>query len=147
YDPQFFVHRRPRPTVRAFCRMLFTYGRGRAEQFRLHPTPGSVLNFVPPLLCAYIVCLALVEAGIFAEPTTAVGWIAVGPLGLYVAAVITQTLVSIRSRGVLRSLLALPLLIASPLYYGLGFWWGLFTQPKKPNDASRPSVSLERVTP
>ena len=26
-----------------------TYGRGRAEQFRLHPTPGSALNFVPPL--------------------------------------------------------------------------------------------------
>ena len=33
----------------AFCRMLITYGRGRAEQFRLHPGPGSLLNFIPPL--------------------------------------------------------------------------------------------------
>jgi glycosyltransferase involved in cell wall biosynthesis len=146
YDPQFFVHRRPRPTVRAFCRMLFTYGRGRAEQFRLHPTPGSVLNFVPPLLCAYVVCLAVVEAGILAKPGTAVRWIAAGPLGLYVAAVMTQTLVSIRSRGVLPSLLALPLLVASPLCYGLGFWWGLFTRLKKPNGTPKPNVSLERVS-
>src|SRR5207302_3883643 len=51
YDPEFIVHRRPRPTLRAFITMLMTYGRGRAEQFRLHPTPGSILNFVPPLFC------------------------------------------------------------------------------------------------
>ena len=54
YDPQFVVHRRPRPTLQAFCKMLVTYGRGRAEQFRLHPTPGSTLNFVPPLFCLYL---------------------------------------------------------------------------------------------
>jgi glycosyltransferase involved in cell wall biosynthesis len=51
YDPDFFVERRPRPTMKAFIKMLFNYGRGRAEQFRLHPTPGSILNFVPPLFC------------------------------------------------------------------------------------------------
>ncbi|MEY2428191.1 MAG: hypothetical protein QOJ40_1076, partial [Verrucomicrobiota bacterium] len=37
YDPELVVHRRPRATLRAFARMLMTYGRGRAEQFRLHP--------------------------------------------------------------------------------------------------------------
>src|SRR6185503_133113 len=52
--PQFLVHRRPRPTLKAFCKMLLTYGRGRAEQFRLHPTPGSALNFVPPLFVLYL---------------------------------------------------------------------------------------------
>ena len=46
YDPDFFVYRRPRRTLGAFCRMLITYGRGRAEQFRLHPGPGSLLNFL-----------------------------------------------------------------------------------------------------
>ena len=55
YDPDIIAFRRPRPTLRAFCRMLMTYGRGRAEQFRLHPTPGSVLNFVPPLFVLYMI--------------------------------------------------------------------------------------------
>jgi len=53
YDPEFSVYRRPRATLRAFGRMLMTYGRGRAEQFRLHPTLGSALNFVPPLFLVY----------------------------------------------------------------------------------------------
>jgi len=57
YDPELIVHRRPRHTLKAFCKMLMTYGRGRAEQFRLHPTPGSALNFVPPLFCVYLALL------------------------------------------------------------------------------------------
>src|SRR4029077_9061028 len=51
YDPQFIIRRRPRHTLKAFVKMLLNYGRGRAEQFRLHPTVGSALNFVPPLFC------------------------------------------------------------------------------------------------
>ena len=57
YDPQLLVHRRPRSSLKSFARMLMTYGRGRAEQFRLHPTPGSALNFVPPLFCLYLLAL------------------------------------------------------------------------------------------
>ena len=56
YDPAVIVFRRPRRTLKAFARMLWTYGRGRAEQFRLHPGWGSVLNFVPPL---FVLCLPL----------------------------------------------------------------------------------------
>ena len=62
YDPQLLVHRRPRSSLRSFARMLMTYGRGRAEQFRLHPTPGSALNFVPPLFCLYLLALPLLLA-------------------------------------------------------------------------------------
>ena len=56
YDPELVVYRRPRPTLKAFGKMLLNYGRGRAEQFRLHPTPGSALNFAPPLFCLYLGC-------------------------------------------------------------------------------------------
>ena len=49
YDPEVVAERRPRGTLQAFCKMLMNYGRGRAEQFRLHPTPGSAMNFVPPV--------------------------------------------------------------------------------------------------
>src|SRR5439155_1553619 len=54
YDPELVVYRRPRPTLKAFCKMLLNYGRGRAKQFRLHPTFGSTLNFAPPLFCLYL---------------------------------------------------------------------------------------------
>ena len=139
YDPQFIVHRRPRPTLRAFCRMLFTYGRGRAEQFRLHPTPGSTLNFVPPLFCVY-----LVAASILALKFGAVVFL---PLALYVAAVLAQTIVSALGKGFARSWLALPLLVASHVFYGLGFWRGLFTTLKSSGEKPATEVSLEKMTP
>jgi succinoglycan biosynthesis protein ExoA len=86
YDPDFIAHRRPRATLKAFGKMLFTYGRGRAEQFRLHPTPGSALNFVPPLFCAYLVAAPLFSLSF--------GPVVFAPLGLYLVVVLLQTLAS-----------------------------------------------------
>ena len=137
YDPDFIAHRRPRATLKAFCKMLFTYGRGRAEQFRLHPTPGSALNFVPPLFCAYLVaapCFSL-----------AFGPVVFAPLGLYLVVVFLQTLASMLSKGFLRSLLAAPLLVVSHVFYGLGFWRGLFTPLKKPGDKPAIEVTLDSM--
>ena len=140
YDPQFYVHRRPRRTLKSFLKMLRTYGRGRAEQFRLHPTPGSVLNFVPPLFCLYLVAL-LALCG-FQLPAFW-RWAAIAPLLLYAVAVVGQTLASVKKAGLPRSLLALPLLVASHVFYGLGFWHGLFTRLKSKTAAVRPEVRLE----
>ena len=133
YDPQFFVERRPRPTLKAFIKMLLNYGRGRAEQFRLHPTPGSILNLVPPGFCLY-----LVVAPFF-------GWWGLVPLGFYGVAVLGQTGASIMSKGFTKGLLALPLVILTHIIYGLGFWRGLFTnvQRGKPNTAAE--VVLEKA--
>src|SRR5664279_3328902 len=44
YDPEILVRRRPRSNLKSFAKMLMTYGRGRAEQFREYPTFGSALN-------------------------------------------------------------------------------------------------------
>ena len=77
YDPELLVHRRPRSSLRAFARMLMTYGRGRAEQFRLHPTLGSALNFVPPLFC--VSAGAAVAAGV----DVALGKLCLVPLAFY----------------------------------------------------------------
>ena len=128
YDPQFFVYRRPRSNLRAFAKMLLTYGRGRAEQFRLHPTLGSALNFVPPLLCLYLV-LAFIAA-----------WF-IGPLAfvfllLYAVVLLAQAAVLARQGGVLHALAALPLIILTHLLYGVGFWRGLFTRLKSPGHRS-----------
>ncbi len=132
YDPELIVYRRPRPTVKAFVKMLLNYGRGRAEQFRLHPTPGSALNFVPPLFCLYLAALPFL------------GLPGLAPLALYGAAVLAQTLASSRAKGLVDSALALPLVIATHLFYGLGFWWGLFTKLKR-RDQPPTEVTLEKI--
>jgi cellulose synthase/poly-beta-1,6-N-acetylglucosamine synthase-like glycosyltransferase len=150
YDPQLIVHRRPRRSLRSFVRMLMTYGRGRAEQFRVNPTPGSALNFVPPLLCLYVVVLVLlmIVLRVVAVPTdtkTLLTMAGVAPFMLFLLAVVFQTIASIPGHGLVRSLLALPLLVVSPLLYGLGFWRGLFTRLKPPQVAPAMQVELQKI--
>lgn len=144
YTPQFFVHRRPRRTLKAFLKMLRTYGRGRAEQFRLHPTPGSALNFVPPLFCLYLAGLVIVEF------TGVPQWLRLAagvPLVLYLCAVVVQTLVSIRTAGFVRAVFALPLLATSHIFYGLGFWRGLFTTLNQTGNRGSAEVVIETTKP
>ena len=140
YDPAFFVHRRPRATLQAFAKMVMTYGRGRAEQFRLHPTPGSALNFVPPLFCLYLAALPfLLLSGLGPLP-----WL---PLGLYGLAVLAQAAASARRNGAVRSLLAAPLVVLTHLGYGFGFWRGLFTSLNRVGSKATTEVALERIIP
>ena len=142
YDPGFMVQRRPRRTLRSFLKMLRTYGRGRAEQFRLHPTPGSALNFVPPLFCLYLA--ALVGLTGFSCFNSLRLW-AAAPLLIYFVAVLGQTLASLPQAGMVRAVLALPLLVASHLFYGLGFWLGLFTKLNVGGNSVRTEVVLEKI--
>ena len=141
YDPDVVAHRRPRPTLRAFCKMLMTYGRGRAEQFRLHPTPGSVMNFVPPLFVLYLAFFIL--GAPFVRSTFALAILG-GPLVAYLLVLMGQTLVSITRWGFVRSLGAGPLLFGTHLFYGLGFWRGLFTRVKQAQLATT-DILLERM--
>ena len=131
YDPDLFVYRRPRHSLQAFARMLRTYGRGRAEQFRSHPTLGSAPNFVPPLFCLYLVALLVLLVSPASESLTPLKFWSAAPLAIYALAVVIQTAASIPTHGIIKSVLALPLLIASHVFYGLGFWLGLFTQLNK----------------
>lgn len=142
YDPQVIVERRPRPTLRAFIKMLMTYGRGRAEQFRLHPTFGSALNFAPPLFCVYLLALIILLTVPQGHDVLAV---ATAPLWLYLFCILAQTAASATRHGLARSLAAMPLLVATHIFYGFGFWRGLFT--RLGNNEARPNaeVTLEEV--
>jgi succinoglycan biosynthesis protein ExoA len=138
YDPQLIVHRRPRSSLKSFARMLMTYGRGRAEQFRLHPSPGSALNFVPPLFCVY---LAIAAAAMMVAPK--VGTLLLAPLACYALAVLAQAAV-LTSRGrLLRNIAAIPLIVLTHLLYGIGFWRGLFTRLKPTAERGSAAVALE----
>ena len=143
YDPDFVVHRRPRRTVWAFARMLFRYGRGRAEQFRRHPTVGSALNFLPPLFCVYLAGLAsLWGVGGASSRWGWHGWL-LAPLGLYLLVVAVQMvgLLSRTSPG--RALSAGLLGALSHVCYGLGFWRGLFTRLGADGAARAGEVRIE----
>jgi succinoglycan biosynthesis protein ExoA len=133
YDPHFEVRRRPRGSLSAFARMVFTYGRGRAEQFRLHPSAGSALNFVPPLFCLFVL-LTPVLPGAFA-------WLWV----LYAIALLVQSATFPRT-PVLQRLAAVPLIFISHLGYGLGFWFGLFTSLRRGTRRDAVRVELERIS-
>ena len=133
YDPELIVHRRPRGTLGAFCKMLMNYGRGRAEQFRLHPTLGSAPNFVPPLFLLYLVLTPFLP--------TLLLW----PLAVYIVAVLAQTLAS-SSHCMFNAARVAPLIAVSHLFYGLGFWKGLFTHPQ-PKSPERVPVKLETILP
>ncbi len=140
YDPKLIVHRRPRRSLKAFARMLLTYGRGRAEQFRLHPTFGSTLNFVPPLFLVYLAALPFLIALL---PFGKFGLI---PLTFYVLALGLQT-VALAGRGrVTGAIAAAPLIVLSHLCYGWGFWRGLFTKLTPRGQRANVKVTLEKIS-
>ena len=157
YDPNIVAYRRPRPTLKAFCKMLMTYGRGRAEQFRLHPTLGSALNFVPPLFVLFLLLIPLwitlgwLSLSFDMEKVSSRDWLLIwnsGPawflLFAYAFALAVQTIMNC-GKGVGRGICALPLLFATHFFYGLGFWRGLFTRVHH-SDKATMEVTLDRVT-
>ena len=139
YDPQLVVHRRPRASRRAFVRMLRTYGRGRAEQFRVNPTLHSALNFAPPLFCLYLLALPFLAA------FTPVGRLGLLPLGIYAVALLAQAAALARRAGVSRGFATMPLIVLTHLLYGYGFWRGLFTRLRPPGQRAPMPVALEAV--
>jgi len=147
YDPEFFVYRRPRRTLKSFAKMLMTYGRGRAEQFRQLPTFGSALNFIPPLFCVYLLTLPVVCCITFAPGAE---WLPAAyhlPLLAYCLAVFGQALALIPRGGFLRAMQAAPLIALSNILYGAGFWRGLFTRLRTDAAERASEVRLETLKP
>jgi glycosyltransferase involved in cell wall biosynthesis len=135
YDPNIAVLRRPRSSLKAFVKMLMNYGRGRAEQFRLHPTPGSVLNFVPPLFLIYLISWPWIPA------------MARELLFLYFFILFVQgfALVGIKNAAQIPGLVFL--ILITHIFYGLGFWRGLFTNLKRDTKSIATTVELEHLPP
>ncbi len=143
YDPELFVYRRPRRNLLTFAKMLRTYGRGRAEQFRATPSFGSALNFVPPLFLVYLLTLPVVWALTFVPAAIWQRDVYQLPLLIYGMAVLLQVIALIPSGGAVRGLCAMPLIVLTHLLYGFGFWHGLFTRLKPPGEKSTVPVQLE----
>lgn len=113
HEPAMAVERSQRPTLTAFMRQMFGYGRGRAQQTLL-AGPGSVVSFAPLLLVCYLLLLPLLPAA----PLWSV------PLFAYAALVAIFSLVAAVGSGRLENLL---LLLLFPLMHccnGAGLLWG-----------------------
>ncbi|HXE42945.1 MAG TPA: glycosyltransferase [Candidatus Baltobacteraceae bacterium] len=144
YDPEMIVHRRPRSNFKSFAKMLFSYGGGRAQQFRLHPTAGSFINFVPPAFCLYLLALLiLVPTRIIPMPWS---MLALVPLALYLAAVLVQTLAVMARTGVMGGLRALPLLALTNILYGAGILRGFFSKIAHVKPGGATDIRLETVS-
>ena len=141
--------------------MVLPFGRGRAEQFRLHPTPGSALNFVPPLFVLFFLLtplwvwlgwydivrssvLRVYENGHNVQSDSISFGIAWFGMAAYAVTLIAQTVINCR-KGIVRAACALPLLFATHLFYGLGFWRGLFSRVDRTKPATT-EVTFDRIT-
>lgn len=141
YDPEMIVHRRPRSNFKSFAKMLYSYGGGRAQQFRLHPTAGSFINFVPPAFCVYLILL-MVSAFVLPHQFSALAAI---PLGLYFAAVLVQTFAVMTRTGFMAGLRALPLLALTNILYGAGVLRGFFSKIAHVKPGGATDIRLETV--
>ena len=140
YNAQMVVHRRPRHSLKAFAKMLMTYGRGRAEQFRVNPTMGSALNFVPPLFVAFLLLLPFLFLFAPSQRTQALTLLA-----LYVLSLLGQGLALSRTNSTRYSLAAASLIFMTHVLYGVGFWRGLLTKLKSTEERPATEVTLEKV--
>ena len=139
YDPEMVVHRRPRSNFKSFAKMLYSYGGGRAQQFRLHPTAGSLINFVPPAFCLYLLAvLILVPARVLPVWTLL-------PLALYLAAVLVQTFAVMARTSFMSGLRALPLLALTNILYGAGVLRGMFSKIAHVKPGGATDIRLETV--
>jgi hypothetical protein len=139
YDPEMVVHRRPRSNFKSFAKMLFSYGSGRAQQFRLHPTAGSAINFVPPAFCVYLL------AELILVPTRVLPLWTLLPAALYLAAVLGQTAAVMMRTDFMSGLRALPLLALTNILYGAGVLRGLFSRIAHVKPGGATDIRLETV--
>jgi hypothetical protein len=95
------------------------------------------------LFCLYLLALVPVLA---AASDKSIRWYVLAPLVMYLLAVVSQTLISIRAAGALCALLAMPLLTVTHVSYGLGFLSGIFRPLERAATSDCMEVQLERVS-
>ena len=67
HDPGLTVCRSQRPTLMAFCRQLYSYGRGRGEQTVLSGVIRPI-TFIPSIFLLYIILLPLAHKAVYYLP-------------------------------------------------------------------------------
>jgi cellulose synthase/poly-beta-1,6-N-acetylglucosamine synthase-like glycosyltransferase len=133
HDPDLFIYRSQRSTLRAFSRQLFGYGRGRGEQTVIS---GGIrpITLVPALFAIYLMSLSFANNPVYYIP-----------LLCYLITVMLVAVMAALGCGRIQSAILLPLVF--PLFhicYGIGLIWGVI--PKRPRSpAEKGDVTIRRV--
>ncbi len=134
HDPDLFVVRSQRPTLKAFIRQMVTYGRGRAEQSLITRTL-SFKALIPAMFAIYIVSLALLP----------LWWWYFLPAFVYLTAVAFNVLTAAAEEGIAIAL-RLPMIYTLLHFcYGAGFIAGIIFPRYKATAGTPEEVLLRRV--
>lgn len=133
HDPDLYVVRSQRPTVRAFIRQMLTYGKGRAEQTLLSRSI-DLKAIIPAMFVFYLLLIPAVRA-----------WWYLLPALLYLSIVAVNMVLALR-RESFALVWRLPLVYTLLHFcYGAGFITGLFS-PRYRRSAEVPgNVTLRRL--
>jgi hypothetical protein len=134
HDPDLALFRSQRPTLRAFVRQLFGYGRGRANQILLGGGSG-IATYIPSLFLVYLVSLPLVHLPVYYLPLLCY-------LGMGLLFSVLAALESGKTRSALLLPLVFPLLHLS---YGAGLLWGFIGYGRKRREAPEGRVTIQRI--
>lgn len=133
HDPDLFVTRSQRPTLKAYVRQMLTYGRGRAEQTLLTGKIGFKA-LLPACFSLYVLSLPL-SPGV---------WYLV-PLLAYLAAVAASMVAAVAAAGMAPAV-RLPLVyFLLHFCYGAGFIAGLLQPRYRRGGGPEQPVTLRRV--
>jgi hypothetical protein len=134
HDPELALFRSQRPTLRAFVRQLFGYGRGRANQILLGGGSG-VATYAPSLFLLYLASLPFVHQPVYYLP-----------LLCYLGMGLVFSLAAADESGRILPALRLPLLFPLlHLSYGAGLLWGLIGYGIKRRNAPEGQVTIRRI--
>lgn len=136
HDPKLAVYRSQRPTLAAFARQMFRYGRGRGEQTRIAGFTG-LMPFVPPAFVLYLLTLPFAPHPVWYLPAV-----------FYLMAALLCALRAAISLRTPAFLLLVPLLF--PLLHianGLGLLAGFLLPLRQQSCYNRPPVTIRPLQP
>lgn len=133
HDPDLYVTRSQRPTVKAFVRQMLTYGKGRAEQ-TLVSRRVDAKAIIPSLFALYVLSIPVFHA-----------WWYLLPAALYAVIVLGSMAVAFRTEG-LALVWRLPFAYTLLHFcYGAGFISGLISPRYKNYDSPCGDVNIVRL--
>jgi len=131
YDPDGYIIRMPRKTLKAFVKQIFNYGRGRGEQTVFYPKSFRLINFVPMFFLFYLFFVFYFK-GVY-----------IYPLIFYFFILFVDALIKTFKEKDLR-LLLLPLTsFLLHVVYGVGTLYGILKAPFK--KAYKGEIKIEKV--
>ena len=132
HDPDMFVFRSQRRTLRAFIRQMFNYGRGRAQQ-SLITSRYPLTSFIPLFFVIYLVVSLAAFKYI----------LLLAPLVLYLAAALVSAFQVVFRTGRLYCLLLFALYPLMHIVNGAGLMWGVLNG--KPATAQDSSIRITKI--